>query len=133
MGKAILTPIDNPEKVVKASNCIKEDGETVEHALSKHYDYANAGSLINFTSTKTHTATQDCLFSFYAVAQGAVNAFIKINNTNVMDALYMAGLTSSQYVSMPMAYPLRKGDVLSITVNSGTISDLKGREIPLSV
>ena len=28
MGKAILTPIDNPEKVVKASNCYLSDGTT---------------------------------------------------------------------------------------------------------
>ena len=98
----------------------------------RYYDYANASSLINFISTKTYTATQDCLFSFFAVAQGAVNAFVKINGVNVVDALYMAGLTSSQYVSTPMAFPLRKGDVLSITVNSGTISDLKGREIPFA-
>lgn len=28
MGKAILTPIDNPEKVVKASNCMMSDGQT---------------------------------------------------------------------------------------------------------
>ena len=28
MGKAILTPIDNPEKVVKASNCMMSDGTT---------------------------------------------------------------------------------------------------------
>lgn len=34
MGKAILTPIDNPEKVVKASNCIMSDEQTsVEDAL----------------------------------------------------------------------------------------------------
>ncbi len=28
MGKAILTPIDNPEKVVKASKCMMSDGQT---------------------------------------------------------------------------------------------------------
>lgn len=128
MGKAILVPAE----MVKASNCIKEDGETVEHALSKHYDYANAGSLIDFISTKTHTATQDCLFSFYAIGQGALNANVKINNVNVVDALYMAGFSSTQYVSYPMSYPLHQGDVLSITVNSGTISELRGREIPFT-
>ena len=34
MGKAILTPIDNPEKVVKASNCKLDGGGNVEDALN---------------------------------------------------------------------------------------------------
>lgn len=34
MGKGIVVPIDNPEKVVKASNCKMSDGQTsVEDAL----------------------------------------------------------------------------------------------------
>lgn len=99
---------------------------------SRYYDYAHTSARIDFISTKTHTATQNCLFSFYLIGQGALNATISINNQTVLDALYMAGYSSSQYVSYPMTYPMKQGDVLSITVNSGTISELRGREIPFA-
>ena len=96
-----------------------------------YYNYSNTGERIELTSTKTHTATQDCLFSFYIIGQGAINATISINNKTVLDALYMAGYTSNQYVSYPMTYPLKQGDVLTININSGVASEIRGREVPL--
>ena len=56
MGKAILTPIDNPEKVVKASNCIMSDGVTsVESALNA----TTANTKQSLGNISTYTPTKD--------------------------------------------------------------------------
>lgn len=97
-----------------------------------YYDYSNAGALIDFNQTRSHTATQDCLFSFYAIGQGSLNANITINNKTVIDAVYMYSAPSGFLISFPFCYPLKTGDVVKLNVNTGQITELRGHEIPLA-
>lgn len=89
MGKAILTPIDNPEKVVKASNCMMSDGVTdVETAINKMpqnmtgVSSNDATAIVNWLNTNnTNIPLGLCFIDFYyatGICQKTSNAVGRI-------------------------------------------------------
>ena len=77
MGKAILTPIDNPEKVVKASNCLMSDGQTsVEEML-------NQGSVsVTADGTKTYSQVFNALFALVNISKVTNNSYLVFDYHN---------------------------------------------------
>ena len=93
-------------------------------------NYANTPTnYVDITSTKTYTATYDCLFSFYVIHTGAIHGYIEINGKIVSDASPYTD-TISYALSNSFAFPLRTGDTLEIKLHSGTIREIRGYAIP---
>lgn len=94
MGKAILTPIDNPEKVVKASNSLMSDGTTnVESAIGT----------INTSMTKNGLAGGVSITSYSSANRYTIpnDGYVNLNNTSSQTAtirVYGSSGSGNMYV-----------------------------------
>lgn len=88
MGKAILTPIDNPEKVVKASNCIMSDDATdVETYITQKS--VGQSNYVELTVNVEYTCPCDGYFQLNATATSNRYVYGYVN-----DALLVVATTS---------------------------------------
>ena len=99
MGKAALIPIDNPEKVVKASNCIMGDGTTsVEDALNYSTTEHVVGEWID--GSTLYEKTVDC-----GALPNAASKNIPHGISNMLDVVSINCIAiSSNHYSLLMPY-----------------------------
>lgn len=103
MGKAILTPIDNPEKVVKASNCLMSDGQTSVE------DMVTTDGLHNVTPTSNVTVIE--YFNYFKIGK-----LVVVNIGGVSES---TGLTA---VKIGEGLPVMRSRPLAIIANDATPS-----------
>lgn len=111
MGKAILTPIDNPEKVVKASNCLMSDGVTsVEGAFPEMRTFSIPSTTIGSTTyTEIETNLPDnigskCLCGIYvSVSVDAIVCGFSSYTNSVRLTLYNSAPVSQTFVGVVRA------------------------------
>ena len=129
MGKAVLTPIDNPEKVVKASNCMMSDGQTdVETALGdKAYSKLDFTGITSAANAKAFCAavcadlasriTQTDKMIFIGYVWGGVDAFVgfaTVRNTGHL--IGTLSCASASYAIYNFDYTLSNGSIRVVSI-----------------
>lgn len=120
MGKAIVVPIDNPEKVVKASNCLMNDGATsIEtYVTEKGVEQTN---YVELTVNVEYTCPCDGYFQLNATATSNRYVYGYVNNVLLVAATTSVSANSLGYTIN--AIFVRKGSKLKFQrdgSNAGT-------------
>lgn len=120
MGKAILTPIDNPEKIVKASNVFMSDGMTSVEDVVKDFEYKTATAIsADFTATKNGYLFVKTSLVFTS-QQHTGWASVNVNGILAYDHTVNSPPLSSGYSYNSALIPIHKGDIVTFATTNCT-------------